>query len=106
MNTCKSVSKQSTLTIFRINTYAKQGGGGHTVNQRRFPLLHELPLIERGAQNTSPVHHKKRSAPTWSERLFLFRGWGKLTALPAFGAASCCRVSSGGYSSTLGSVRG
>jgi hypothetical protein len=28
MNTCKSVSKQSTLTIFRMNTYAKQGGGG------------------------------------------------------------------------------
>src|SRR5258708_25723958 len=25
MNTCKSVSKQSTLTLFRINTYEKQG---------------------------------------------------------------------------------
>jgi hypothetical protein len=28
MNTCKSVSKQSTLTIFRMNTYEKQGEGG------------------------------------------------------------------------------
>jgi len=28
MNTCKSVSKQSTLTIFRMNTYAKPGGRG------------------------------------------------------------------------------
>jgi len=28
MNTCKSVSKQRTLTIFRMNTYAKTGGGG------------------------------------------------------------------------------
>ena len=28
MNTCKSVSKQSTLTTFRMNTYAKRGGGG------------------------------------------------------------------------------
>ena len=28
INTCKSVSKQSTLTIFRMSTYAKQGGGG------------------------------------------------------------------------------
>jgi hypothetical protein len=28
MNTCKSVSKQSTLTIFRMNTYKKQGEGG------------------------------------------------------------------------------
>ena len=29
MNTCKSVSKQNTLTIFRMNTYAKQGEGGY-----------------------------------------------------------------------------
>jgi hypothetical protein len=31
MNTCKSVSRQSTLTTFRMNTYEKQGegGGGH-----------------------------------------------------------------------------
>src|SRR6202158_1527636 len=28
MNTCKSVSKQSTLTPFRMNTYAKRGEGG------------------------------------------------------------------------------
>jgi len=28
MNTCKSVSKQTTLTPFRMNTYEKQGGGG------------------------------------------------------------------------------
>jgi hypothetical protein len=28
INTCKSVSKQRTLTLFRINTYKKQGGGG------------------------------------------------------------------------------
>ena len=27
INTCKSVTKQTTLTIFRINTYEKQGGG-------------------------------------------------------------------------------
>ena len=28
MNTCKSVSKQTTLTTFRMNTYAKAGGRG------------------------------------------------------------------------------
>src|SRR5690348_6488097 len=28
MNTCESVSKQRTLTIFRMNTYEKQGEGG------------------------------------------------------------------------------
>ncbi|MCU1241474.1 MAG: hypothetical protein JWO71_2200 [Candidatus Acidoferrum typicum] len=30
INTCKSVSKQMTLTSFRINTYEKQGEGGPT----------------------------------------------------------------------------
>jgi hypothetical protein len=34
MNTCKSVSKQSTLTTFRINTYEKQGEGGPHKNRR------------------------------------------------------------------------
>jgi hypothetical protein len=34
MNTCKSVSKQRTLTIFRINTYEKQGGGGASALQK------------------------------------------------------------------------
>jgi len=29
MNTCKSVSKQRTLTPFRMNTYEKQGGRGY-----------------------------------------------------------------------------
>jgi hypothetical protein len=28
INTCKSVTKQTTLTPYRINTYAKTGGGG------------------------------------------------------------------------------
>jgi hypothetical protein len=30
INTCKSVSKQRTLTTFRMNTYAKTGGRGST----------------------------------------------------------------------------
>src|SRR5229473_6362295 len=29
INTCKSVSKQTTLTPFRMNTYEKPGGGGY-----------------------------------------------------------------------------
>jgi hypothetical protein len=29
MNTCESVSKQRTLTIFRMNTYVKRGEGGY-----------------------------------------------------------------------------
>ena len=35
INTCKSVSKQTTLTPFRMNTYEKTGGRGGTVNQLR-----------------------------------------------------------------------
>ena len=31
INTCKSVSNQTALTSFRMNTYAKRGGGGHPV---------------------------------------------------------------------------
>jgi len=33
MNTCKSVSKQRTLTTFRMNTYKKQGEGGGPLSQ-------------------------------------------------------------------------
>src|SRR6266850_4265245 len=34
INTCKSLSKQTTLTLFRINTYEKHRGGGDVmVNQ-------------------------------------------------------------------------
>src|SRR6266849_10083516 len=33
MNTCKSVSKQSTLTTFRMNTYEKHRGWGGMVSQ-------------------------------------------------------------------------
>src|SRR2546425_5946222 len=47
INTCKSVSKQTTLTSFRINTYEKQGEGGRgpqTVNNLiPFPSLDFQP---------------------------------------------------------------
>jgi len=45
INTCKSVSKQTTLSIFRINTYEKTGGGGTPI---LVPLLTSLlRLISR-----------------------------------------------------------
>ena len=51
MNSCKSVSKQRTLSFFRMNTYAKTGGGGP-------------PLVECGreataftAQTQAPLRH-------------------------------------------------
>src|SRR5258708_11754454 len=35
INTCKSISKQSTLTIFRMNTYEKHREGGCEVGADR-----------------------------------------------------------------------
>ena len=39
MNTCKSVSKQSTLTTFRMNTYEKRGEGGYRDSGFDYPPL-------------------------------------------------------------------
>ena len=45
MNTCKSVSKQRTLTPFRMNTYAKTGGGGSHGSAPVFRIgLPRIPL--------------------------------------------------------------
>src|SRR5229473_149768 len=46
MNTCKSVSKQRTLSPFRINTYAKPGGGGAYCPAARYPNIAERILDE------------------------------------------------------------
>ena len=35
MNTCKSMSKQTTLSIFRMNTYAKPRGRGAHLTKRQ-----------------------------------------------------------------------
>jgi hypothetical protein len=35
INTCKSVSKQTTLTLFRMNTYEKTGGEGSPLHPSR-----------------------------------------------------------------------
>src|SRR5260370_13096148 len=48
MNTCKSVSKQTTLSPFRMNTYKKHRGGGgssQTVNSLFTELLHLLTVL-------------------------------------------------------------
>ncbi len=47
INTCKSVSKQTTLTSFRINTYEKRGGGGYP----SFPCL-QRPASKPPASRT------------------------------------------------------
>ena len=40
INTCKSVSKQTTLTPFRINTYEKHRGGGASFRRFFSPLVY------------------------------------------------------------------
>jgi hypothetical protein len=64
INTSKSLSKQTTLTLFAINTYGKQGGGVITVNQqiRQHPLhrpevtdQHEGTMSYRRATATGGV---------------------------------------------------
>jgi hypothetical protein len=56
MNTCKSVSKQSTLTTFRINTYEKRGGGGYRDSGFAYP-----PLATR--DSLSVARHIRHAAP-------------------------------------------
>src|SRR5260370_28236900 len=47
INTCKSVSKQTTLTLFRMNTYEKQGGGRASVFLTRNSALNLESLLAR-----------------------------------------------------------
>src|SRR5713226_9735733 len=52
MNTCKSVSKQKTLSIFRINTYAKHRGWGQLLLTRH-PLKGVCPERPSGVKDLS-----------------------------------------------------
>ena len=52
INTCKSVSKQRTLTAFRMNTYAKtEGGGSPGFTSSACPSI----PTDHGSRNTSHV---------------------------------------------------
>src|SRR6266478_8414558 len=68
MNTCKSVSKQRTLSPFRMNTYAKPGGGGPHGSAPIFRI--GLPRISlRAHHRTDPLFsdtYKSLSAQTLS----------------------------------------
>ena len=58
INTCKSVSKQTTLSTFRINSYEKQGGGGgspQTVNNPRAPRLRVISSLPRYILTSLPL---------------------------------------------------
>src|SRR5260370_27500236 len=47
INTCKGVSKQTTLTLFRINTYEKTGGGGPLLTSLHRSLVTSAYLFRR-----------------------------------------------------------
>ena len=56
INTSKSVSKQTTLTPFRMNTYEKHGGGGGGIFRlRRNPTI-DLPAPCRDFSASFPQH--------------------------------------------------
>src|SRR5260370_42355436 len=48
INTCKSVSKQTTLTPFRMNTYEKPGGGGGVLSWRALQPVYAAAVCEGG----------------------------------------------------------
>jgi hypothetical protein len=58
MNTCKSVSKQMSLTIFRMNTYVKTGGGG----DGDIPASHSIAPCYSSTPNSASLQRAVNSA--------------------------------------------
>jgi len=91
INTCKSVSKQSTLTTFRMNTYRKRGEGGTPIPVSLSPRYDSIALrcfrqscarcVSRSRTRESPCRNRggyeRRGCPQLDRRL----------ALPALGCA-------------------
>src|SRR6266852_2745172 len=65
MNTCKSVSKQRTLTTFRMNTCEKQGGGGTYLRNSHDPVLAQGVAARELLQVAEPFHAPARQK--WKE---------------------------------------
>jgi hypothetical protein len=63
MNTCKSVSKQSTLTSFRMNTYEKTGGWGVL-------LLTRFQMRESVLRSIAIAQFASRAVPRDERSLF------------------------------------
>jgi hypothetical protein len=61
MNTCKSVSKQSTLTIFRMNIYAKRGEGVPLAQmaEARLPARDDTHSCAAAKRSPARNFHKK-----------------------------------------------
>jgi hypothetical protein len=67
INTCKSLSKQTTLTIFRMNTYKKPPGGGYQESQQNIatsnPCNDSLPLLSPSGYRRRGKTNGARSSP-------------------------------------------
>src|SRR6266478_5592751 len=69
MNTCKSVSKQRTLSTSRMNTYAKTGGGGSHGSAPIFRIrLPRIPL--RAHHRTDPFVFRYLQIPCRANPFF------------------------------------
>jgi hypothetical protein len=113
INTCKSVSKQTTLTPFRMNTYEKHRGEGVLLLTK--PPMRMLILSERSEskdficipdEGICPEKHRAFCAPRMglrgdegslfkSEKGFLSRAEAEPNQIPTESAKSCVPSSSG-----------
>jgi hypothetical protein len=82
INTCKSASKQTTLTLFKINTYEKTGGGGapRSRNTDHGPLSRTFFLFILLRTLLRILALRRNSTPFFSNDSALFakkhRVWG------------------------------
>src|SRR5258708_9551709 len=66
INTCKSVSKQRTLSTSRMNTYEKPGGRGHQLPPIfSFTPIFEGPLVYPRSSSAHFRRHMRFMHPEW-----------------------------------------
>jgi hypothetical protein len=73
INTCKSVSKQRTLTIFRMNTYAKTRGGGRTGQTQYW--MNGKKGLRLELNPPEPLLHACEQTLSWLPSSLTWRDW-------------------------------
>ena len=110
MNTCRSVSKQRTLTTFRMNTYAKTGGGGYRLPPCSQPAAARqvLSLLSHPCNPCS----FRRLRTLWRNggppNLFASRGYGLFLSQRGWYPSPCCctKTKRPGLSLMIAQLRG
>jgi hypothetical protein len=98
MNTCKTASKQMTLTIFRMNTYVKTGGKGRGASQSLTPpravtFPSDTPRVSRALSILLVTRHSSL-ATVFSRQSFTPSLEGPLSPVPttfSFSQHACYR---------------